>query len=129
MAARRFSCKPPSDLCTQLSAEDGVDPRYASRDAPIRVANRKALQLCRQVERTLSVCLEGRVLRDLTVHSVAPAPDTRRLLVRFLYHGTEPIATALAALTGFYPRLRAEIARAIHRRKTPELVFEIVAGS
>ena len=50
MAKRRFSNKPPA-----------------------QGNNRKALQLCKQVERALGVSLEGEILRDLMVQSVQPA--------------------------------------------------------
>jgi ribosome-binding factor A len=127
MAKRRFSRKPPAELCTELTAEDGIDPRFLPRGTPGRVTNRKALQLCRQVERALSVALEGDVLRDLTVQSVLPAPDSSRLLVTFSHHGAES-AEVLAALDDARPKLRGAIAAAIHRKKTPELAFHVVRG-
>lgn len=105
MAKRRFHSKPPS-------------------------ANRKALQLCRQVERTLSVALEGEILRDLLVQSVEPAPDSTRLLVTF----TQPpgagvgIPELLAALEHGRAKLRGAVAAAIHRKKTPELAFRVLRG-
>src|SRR5438128_824961 len=76
MASRRFARKPPADLCSEWTADDGIDPRFASKQPRGKVANRKALQLCRQVERALSVALEGELLRDLSVQSVAPGPDS-----------------------------------------------------
>jgi ribosome-binding factor A len=130
MAKRRFSRKPPAELCAELTAEDGIDPRFLPRGTPGRVTNRKALQLCRQVERALSVALEGDVLRDLTVQSVLPAPDSSRLLVSFSHHGGEPVESAdvLAALDEARAKLRGAIAAAIHRKKTPELAFHVVRG-
>ncbi len=128
MSSRRFSHKPPSGLCTDLSAEDGIDPRLEPKGPPGKVTNRKALQLCRQVERALSVALEGEILRDLTVQSVTPGPDSSRLLATFAYYGPKSVALAdvLAALHGKYASLRNVIAAAIHRRKTPELAFRVV---
>jgi ribosome-binding factor A len=125
MASRRFSRKPPVGVCSEWSADDGIDPRLVPKERG-KVSNRKALQLCRQVERALSVALEGDVLRDLAVQSVAPAPDSSRLLVTFVYAGAEPIADVLSALRGNYAKLRAEVAASIHRRKTPELTFWVV---
>lgn len=122
---RRFFRKPPPNLCTDLGPEDGHDPRFDSRD-PGRVSNRKALQLCRQVERALAVALEGEILRDLTVHSVVPAPDSSRLLITFHCHGNLAIPDILAALHARQPHLRNVIAAAIHRKKTPELTFRIL---
>ena len=126
MASRRFSSKPPTDLCSEWTADDGIDPRFAPRHSHGKISNRKSLQLCRQVERVLSVLLEGEILRDLTVQSVMPAPDSSRMLVTFIYHGPQTMADVLTALRGNYARLRAGIAASIHRRKTPELSFQVV---
>jgi ribosome-binding factor A len=125
MASRRFSRKPPADICSEWSADDGIDPRLVPKERG-KVSNRKALQLCRQVERALTFALEGELLRDLTVRSVLPAPDSSRLLVTFVYAGSASIADVLAALQERYATLRAEIAASIHRRKTPELTFHVV---
>jgi ribosome-binding factor A len=128
MASRRFSRKPPADLCSAWTADDGTDPRFLLKRPQGKVSNRKTLQLCRQVERALSVILEGDILRDLSVHSVLPAPDSSRLLVTFVYHGPETVASAdvLAALHRSSAMLRAEVAASIHRRKTPELSFRVL---
>jgi ribosome-binding factor A len=131
MASRRFARKPPEDLCAAPGPDDGLDPRLAPRRAQGRVINRKALQLCRQVERILAGVLEGDLLRDLSVHSVMPAPDSSRLLVTFTFHGSDAIATAdvLAALQAASAKLRNEIALGIHRKKTPELAFQVLRAS
>lgn len=128
MAKRRFDAKPPEGLCSTWDAEDGIDPRLAPKRFQGTVTNRKALQLCRQVQRILSTLLEGEILRDLTVHSVMPAPDSSRLLATFAFHGPETIATPaiLAALHSAHATLRGAIALAIHRRKTPDLTFRVV---
>ena len=130
MASRRFAHKPPADLCSEWTPDDGIDPRLAPRQPHGKVSNRKTLQLCRQVERILSALLEGEILRDLSVQSVAPAPDSSRLLVTVVFHGPETIPTTdiLAALEQAKVKLRAEVAVAIHRRKTPELIFDVLRG-
>ena len=127
MAQRRFAHKPPVGLCSQWDADDGIDPRQAPERLAGKVINRKALQLCRQVERILAGVLEGEILRDLVVHSVVPAPDSSRLLARFVFQGPAPIATPeiLAALEAAHAKLRGAVALAIHRKKTPELSYHV----
>ena len=70
-------------------------------------------------------------LDGLAIVDVVPAPDSRRMLVILgLAPGTvvksaaevEQIMEQLQLET---PRLRAEIARTINSKKTPNLVFEI----
>ena len=130
MASRRFAHKPPVGLCSQWDADDGIDPRLAPKRPAGKVINRKALQLCRQVERILTGVLEGDILRDLVVHSVVPAPDSSRLLATFVFHGPATIATSevLAALESAHAKLRGAVALAIHRKKTPELTFHVLRG-
>jgi len=125
MASRRFARKPPSDLCTEIAGDDGIDPRFDPKGPRAKVSNRKALQLCRQVERALSVALEGELLRDLSVRSVLPAPDSSRLLVTFTYHGPTTFTSSevLAALHAEQAKLRGIVSAAIHRKKTPELRY------
>ena len=128
MASRRFAHKPPAGLCADLDTDDGIDPRLVPKQPQSKVTNRKTLQLCRQVERSLTGLLEGDLLRDLIVQSVVPAPDSSRMLATFVFHGPETVAAAdiLAALRASYAKLRGEVALAIHRRKTPELTFNVV---
>ena len=63
-----------------MGPDDGVDPRFDEISRRGRVVNRKALQLCRQVARTLTGVLAGECgderLRDLLVESVQAAPDS-----------------------------------------------------
>src|SRR5262249_47030950 len=120
--------------CAEPGAGDGLDPRYDVREAQ-RPAKRKALQLCREVERTLNAVLTGEcadpVLRDLTVVSVVPAPNAVRLLVTVdqsaSQEGISPegVLDHLRRAAGL---LRSETAAAVRRRKAPELVFRVVTG-
>src|SRR5258708_5523721 len=79
---RRTSGERPSfgeSFDDELTAEDLFHP--SRRQKP----DRKVLQLCRQVERSIGAVLRGGcadpVLQDLAVESVRPAPDAGRLLV------------------------------------------------
>ena len=95
--------------CSEVGPEDGVDPRYTVRSPRPRVKNRKALQLCAQVAETLREVLGGdcgdEQLRDLTVQSVVPAPNSSRLLVTLTLApgsaGAETVrATSIAPAVG-----------------------------
>jgi hypothetical protein len=129
--------------CNDLDPDDGVDPRTESRSSwdagRDRVPNRKALQLCGQVARTLAgvfgECGDP-VLRDLLVESVVPAPNSSRLLVtvslpsQVLGMTEEASADRVRRVNEHLERahglLRAEAATAIHRRRTPDLLFRVV---
>jgi len=92
-----------------------------------RQAQRKARQFCRQVQRALNLALEGRNGGDgidgLYVEEVSPAPDCGRLLVQVIVPVGRSVADALGALRREAPRLRAEVAMAITRKRAPELAF------
>jgi ribosome-binding factor A len=98
-------------------------------------ADRKSLQLCRQVSQTLDeVLAECRddALRSLRVVAVEPAPDAGRLLVTvapdvgYIPGGPDPAAIMdhLARASG---HLRAEVAHAITRKRTPTLTYRLAA--
>ncbi|MBX3439281.1 MAG: hypothetical protein KF861_17455 [Planctomycetaceae bacterium] len=91
------------------------------------------MQLCHQVAHTLNYVLSGEcgddVLRSLYVENVIPAPDSSRLLVTVSLldkDDTTPTEVILMKLGMVQSKLRAEVARSISRRKTPELIFNIV---
>jgi ribosome-binding factor A len=90
-----------------------------------RQAQRKALQFCRQVQRALNLALTDseEVPGDLFVEEVVPAPDCGRLLVHVAIPANSSIAEVLSSLRRITPALRAEVARAITRKRAPELLF------
>lgn len=92
-----------------------------------RQAERKALQLCRQVERALNLALADRCAVDeisgLFVDEVSPAPDCGRLLVRVIIPAGRSVAGVMSILRREAPHLRAEVAAAITRKRAPELAF------
>jgi len=107
----------------------GVDPHARADSAG---ADRKTLQLCRQVEQALNLALAGivddDVLRELAVIRVEPAPDSGHLAVTVApVSATTELTSeeAIAALVRASGVLRAEVASSIHRRKTPELFFRL----
>jgi ribosome-binding factor A len=95
-----------------------------------RSGDRKTLQLCRQVSRSLSYVLGGLgddVLGGLFVESVAPAPNASHLLVTVSSQDAEATPeTIITRLHAATPRLREEIASDINRRRVPELTFRCV---
>ena len=118
--------------CGAINNDDAIDPRhYFYNKKKSKSKFRKVFQLCRQVKQTLQMVLtEGNEkLTGLSVVDVVPAPDSRRMLVIV---ELEPDATAtgsdvealMALLVSETPRLRFEISQSIHRRKTPQLIFE-----
>jgi ribosome-binding factor A len=132
MTFRRVSRKDLLAACDCIGPEDGIDPRLDRRAGPAKVANRKALQLCGQVSRTLALVLSGEsgddVLRDLLVESVVPFPTSARLLVTVCRTAVEPSVTeadVLWRLERARGRLRCEIAAAVHRRKIPDVLFRV----
>ena len=131
MNSRKRKRRYDQPLCDLAGSDDGIGPRDWAKDHRRPVQNRKALQLCRQVERSLHLALAGFAdpqLNDLLVSDVRLFPDSSRMLGR-LYSATESeldIEAVFQRLQHASGRLRQEVAAAIHRRKTPELVYQVV---
>jgi ribosome-binding factor A len=91
-------------------------------------AERKCKQVCREVFRVLAQA-EPRdpLLAGLVILEVEPAPDASRLAVRVLLGPDVDMEAARAALSRWKGGLRAEIAQALQRKRTPELVFDVLA--
>lgn len=90
--------------------------------------DRKTLQLCKQVERALSLALAGErddILRDLMVDAVEPMGSASQLLVRVLVPVSldVPVIEVIARLDEASTRLRVEVAQSICRKRTPSLSF------
>ena len=116
-----------------------IDPAFAdalageTREKRHRKANYKALQLCRQVQRILTLELGGfgadEVLRDVYVADVTSAAGSSQLLVQVSTPPHVSIVDVLERLDRAAPRLRAAVAAAITRKRAPELSFIPVARS
>jgi ribosome-binding factor A len=134
MKPRKISRKALRSGCEQVGEQDGLDPRDDRPDGPAPVRNRKALQLSGQVAETLALALADEadaLLRDLLVESVAPAPNSTRLLVTLAPSPAAPpldAAKVLAHLEAAHGRLRQAVAAAVHRRRVPDLTFRIRTG-
>jgi ribosome-binding factor A len=113
--------------------EDGIDPRLPPRPGRRGGPGRKSLQLCEQVARTLGIVLASEcdddVLRDAMVTEVIPAPDASCLLVTLAPYPSAEAWSPVAVLERVHRHarhLRAEVAAAINRRKTPELIYRVM---
>ena len=93
-------------------------------------ADPRTLMLCAQARRALEHAIaeecRDEAFEGLVVVDVIPAPSVRRL--RVLLRGEaganpERVLRRLAAAKGF---LRSQVAGAIHRKRTPELCFELL---
>ena len=128
---RRRRPRPPrtGDVCA-----DGATPLEAAF-AAAEAVDPRSLAVCAQARRALEFALGGEcrdeALSDLVVVEVLPDPTVRRL--RVWLRGPSDMDEAdrdhvlarLAAARGF---LRAQVADAIHRKRTPELAFELLGG-
>src|SRR5262245_20377833 len=120
--------------CDEIAPDDGIDPREWAKAELRRTPGRKALQLCRQVAEALQAALlecRDEVLSGLVVTAVTPAPHAGRLRVSVAAAPSAAVRDAVIVqqhLSRAAGLLRAEVAAAIHRRKTPELIFAIAAA-
>jgi ribosome-binding factor A len=117
-----------------------VDPEFAQALEEDIAADRphgghaqhKAQQLCRQVQRALNLAFAGSTdahLGGVFVDEVTSAPTCGHLLVRVVAPERQLLAEVLGHLRRETPRLRAQVARAITRKRAPELSFiPAVAG-
>ena len=113
----------------KTTGDNSADPQSTFGEKPYR-GNRKALQLCRQVQRALSYALsdcDDDVLAGLYVESVEPAPNDKHLMVTVQPLDADVMPEdVLARLHHVIGRLRAEVAKDIHRKKVPELSFRCI---
>ncbi|MCB9594207.1 MAG: ribosome-binding factor A [Sandaracinaceae bacterium] len=89
----------------------------------------KTAQLCAQVREALSLALAGiadDVILGLYVLDVTPAPDSTRLRVQLGVSDDAEPDDVHERLDRYAGRLRNEVAGAIHRKKTPTLVYELM---
>jgi len=94
--------------------------------------DQKVSRLCRQVREALSLALadvEDDAILELSVIDVVPAPDVTRLAVSIHAPEGSDIHALHEKLERVMGRLRSDVANAIHRKKTPSLVFVFVADS
>jgi ribosome-binding factor A len=113
--------------------DEEADPRrfFGETDRSAK-RNWKVQQLCKQVERAAAMTLvgecEGDALLGAAVAFVEPAPDSSRLMATVVLapgKGSEDLVDARAALARSATAFREEVARTIHRKRVPEIVFDV----
>jgi ribosome-binding factor A len=96
-------------------------------------ADRKTLQLCRQVQRALMLALAGEcgddLLRDVLVDAVVPAGGAGHLLVQVNVPRDASATEVVARLNNRVGQLRAAVAASISRKRTPMLSFIAVPAN
>lgn len=118
-------------LCGQIGPGDGADPRLEPKSGETRPTGRKSRQLCAQVAESLSLAMAATagddIVAGMTVLAVEPAPDTSRMLVTVAPPKGEDLdpGEIVARLDQAAPRLRAEVAQSITRRRAPSLAFRV----
>jgi len=93
---------------------------------------RKILQLCRQVERRLSLVFAGEIedpaLDGLVVQSVTAVAGAGVLKVDVALPDDRDETLVMRRLGAASSLLRGEVAAAIHRKRTPRLVFSLTSS-
>jgi ribosome-binding factor A len=111
-----------AEFAAALDDED--DERRQGRR---RHSEYKTQQLCRQVQRALNLAMAARSaggeVDAVFVSGVSPAPDCGHLLVQVVIPDGCSTTDVLTELRASTPRLRAEVARSISRKRAPELSF------
>jgi len=75
----------------------------------------------------LGLAVGDELLAELQVSSVEPLPDASRLLVTLTAPADVDVGSASLRVQKAATAIRAEVARSIHRRKAPELVFRVIS--
>jgi ribosome-binding factor A len=133
MKSKRRFIDVMESLCGELGPEDGTHPRKFFSKESKRSLHKKTYQLCKEIQLTLNLTLAGELndplLRELTVFSVEPLPESSDLIVVFSWNGDcsqfdfSKIRLAVQNVSG---RLRSEVAQAINRKRVPELSFKLL---
>jgi hypothetical protein len=113
--------------------DDEGDPgRFFGEGSRSRRGEWKLRQLCKQVERAAAVTLASEcadeALFGAAVASVEPAPDAGRLRVTVVLAvggGADALERGRVALLARAAVFRSEVARSVHRKRAPEIVFDV----
>lgn len=116
-------------LCGEIREDDGVDPREFVKRTQKRNGEKRHRQLCAQVRRCLDLVVPEILLRSRVdvceILSVDPAPDASRLVV-VVGVEVDRLDIARQTLAASKGALRAQVAQAVHRKKAPDLCFDVI---
>lgn len=119
------------ELCGEIREDDGIDPKKINRRDRSSNDEKRDRQLCAQARRCLNLVVPEMLLRAgvdrCEVVSVDPAPEIARLMV-VVGVEADRIAAAVQILSQQKGDLRYEVAGAVHRKRAPDLAFEVVAA-
>jgi ribosome-binding factor A len=130
--------KIPSDkdlklFCEEVGPGDGIPSRLLDASLGRKPNKRKARQLCKQVEQSISIALatefDDPVYGQFMVDRVEPGGDANHIIVVFRpVPGIDFVeeAVALQSLAKVKGQLRSEVAASITRKRVPELSFRFL---
>ncbi|AJQ94098.1 ribosome-binding factor A [Gynuella sunshinyii] len=118
-------------LCDEPGPEDGVDPRELARFRLTRKTKQNR-PLEKVAQRTISLWIMAEladdVFRDIDVAAVQLTEDGQFLWVLIHHYSSAQAQTevALQKLNALQGYLRAQVARAVNRKRVPVLKFEVL---
>jgi len=120
-----------AQLCAQMRAEDGIDPRLEKGGRKPKASRIRDGRICRETERVLPLILASAtanpLLHELRIVSVDLEDNGRRLRVVLAKTGEALSEQAVVqALAHAQSWLRTELARHFHRKRMPVLLLDYV---
>lgn len=122
-----------NQLCDELDAEDGIEPRVLARKFEFKERAHKSAQFCKVAKHTVSLVLAGELsdtlLDDLEVIDVTAGLDGEFLVVTVKpkysasVQDSNQIHNRLKTIQGY---LRSAIAQSVKRKRVPALKFEVL---
>jgi ribosome-binding factor A len=118
-------------LCADWDEEDGVRPEKRRER---RKKDFKPLKLCRQAEKALAFewdeLTDRRITAGMAIEKITPEDNGSKLVVHVVYDAKRYISHQIVmhALKERRGYLRFIIAGMIHRKRVPDLAFEVRPG-
>ena len=129
--------KPVSDsLASEKREGDGIDPREEKKSEQNRTRRGKpnyaVLRLAKQIGDTLTVSIgksKDPILSSFVVNAVEPSPSGTSFVVQVFSSNPEleyEPREIKAILKDEKPRLRADVANTVKRKKAPDFTFDVL---